>query len=287
MTKGYISVVQNNSEVNYLQLAYCLALSIKNTQSKINNFSIVTDIKDIPQKYLEVFDHVIPIKEDRAYDNEWKLDNIVDLYDYSPYDETVMLDSDMLFLDDVSYWWDLLQERELWFTTNIRTYQNIASPPNTIYRQEHIKNNLPSVYNAFFYFKKCEAAEDLFKMMKLIYENWDYHCDQHLSTLRPTIFSTDVAFGLALKLLGFSEIATFPEVSFPHFTHMKTQNQGWDLTGLNMSENWTAYTSVSFDEFNGSLGVKIGTIRQFGVLHYHVKTFLNNRMIEILENANS
>ena len=284
-SKGYICVAQNNieSNVDYIRMAYGLALSLKKTQFKVSKLSIVTDVKSIPEKYQEAFDHIIPIQNDRAEDEDWKLHNIVDLYNYTPYDETVMLDSDMLFLSDVSHWWDKLNEKDIWFTTNTKTYQGTNAPTDTIYRQEFIKNNLPSVYNAFFYFKKSDSAEKLFNMMKLICTNWNECCDKYLSICRPKVFSTDVAFGLAVKLLGLTEQATLPELSFPYFTHMKTQNQGWKFHGFNITEDWTRYTDVSFDRFNESLGIKIGTVRQFGPLHYHVKDFLTDKMLEILE----
>lgn len=284
-SRGYICVAQNNAEskIDYVRMAYGLALSLKKTQSEIKNLSIVTDAKNIPEKYQKAFDHIIPIVNDRTENEDWKLHNIVDLYDYTPYDETVMLDSDMLFLSDISHWWDKLSEKDIWFTTNTKTYKGTKAPTDTIYRQEFIKNKLPSVYNAFFYFKKSDTAENLFNMMKLICTNWDEFCDKYLSILKPKVFSTDVAFGLAVKLLGLVEQSILPELSFPYFTHMKTHNQGWKLDGLNAVEDWTTYANVSFDDFNGSLGIKIGTVRQFGPLHYHVKNFLTDDMLRILE----
>jgi len=62
MTRGYICVAQNNSKTDYLRLAYALALSIRNTQSEVRKLSIVTDQKDIPQKYKEVFDNFMCVK---------------------------------------------------------------------------------------------------------------------------------------------------------------------------------------------------------------------------------
>ena len=39
---------------------------------------------------------------------------------YDTYDETVILDTDMIFPTDVKYWWDMLEERDVWATTNVR-----------------------------------------------------------------------------------------------------------------------------------------------------------------------
>ncbi len=282
MTKGYICVAQNNNDVDYVRLAYALGLSLCNTQSKVKKLSIVTDSK-VSKKQRKVFDKVIRIKKDRAKDADWKLQNLVDLYEYSPYDETVILDSDMLFLTDVSHWWDTLSKKNIWFTTNTKTFRNEVASTNTVYRQEFIKNELPSIYMAFFYFKKCDEAKELFNMVVNICENWDEAVIKYLNRMRPTVFSTDVAFALAVKLTGLTEMATMPQFDFPYFTHMKSENQNWDLLGYKIHEDWREYINVSFDEFNDSLGIKLGALRQFAPLHYYIKEFLTDDMITILE----
>ena len=282
MNKGYICVVQNNDNVDYLRAAYALALSLNNTQSKVKKLSIVTDMK-VPKKYKYAFDEVISIKKDRAKNAGWKLHNLVDLYEYSPYDETVILDSDMLFLTDVSHWWNTLTKKDIWFTTNTKTFRDELSPTNTIYRQQFIKNELPSIYMAFFYFKKCDDAKILFNMAKGICENWKEVETTYLNKMKPGIFSTDITFALATKLTGLTEKATMPQFPFPYFTHMKTENQNWDLDGYKVHEDWRKYINVSFDEFNSSLGIKLGTLRQFAPLHYYIKEFLTDDMIKILK----
>lgn len=289
MSKGYICVVQNNEETDYLRLAYALALSIKNTQSGVNKLSIVTDIKvkDMPKRCRKAFDKVIPIKKDKAADSDWKLDNIVDLYDYTPYDETVMLDSDMVFLTDVSHWWKYLSLKNVWFTTHARNFKSEPVPHNTIYREEFVYNQIPSVYNAFFYFKKSEDSKALFDMMKKVHKSWDQCVDKFLFRRRPKVFSTDLAFGLSIKLLDMENATTFPDISFPYFTHMKMQNQNWVLLDRHFDGDWSQCVDVSFDKFNDSLGLKIASVRQLGVFHYHIKEFITDDMIRILEKPNA
>ena len=41
--------------------------------------------------------------------------NLWQLYWATPYDETIVLDADMLFLNDYSYWWDYLSKFDLLF----------------------------------------------------------------------------------------------------------------------------------------------------------------------------
>ena len=68
------------------------------------------------------------------------------------HDETVILDTDMIFPTDVSYWWDIMAERDVWATTKVRTYRGEVVTSN-FYRKYFVANDLPNVYTAFFYFK--------------------------------------------------------------------------------------------------------------------------------------
>ena len=125
MSKGYIVIAQNSEDTNYLRMAYALALSLKITQSKVSNLAVcVEDKNTVPEKYKKVFDKVIEIPwKDDAVDSDWKIDNKWKYYYMTPYDETVILDADMIFPTDVSHWWDTLSQKDVWATTNIKTYR--------------------------------------------------------------------------------------------------------------------------------------------------------------------
>ena len=99
MNFGYLIVVATSEEYNYAQMAYALALSLKITQSKVSNLSIcVEDKSTVPEKYKKVFDQVIEIPwTDDAKESDWKIDNKWKYYYMTPYDETVILDADMIF----------------------------------------------------------------------------------------------------------------------------------------------------------------------------------------------
>ena len=144
MSKGYIVIAQNSADTNYVRMAYALALSLKITQSKVSNLSIcVEDKSTVPEKYKKVFDQVIEIPwTDDAKESDWKIDNKWKYYYMTPYDETVILDADMIFPTDVSHWWDSLEEKDVWATTNIKTFRGEpADPSSKYYREYFIKNN--------------------------------------------------------------------------------------------------------------------------------------------------
>ena len=167
MSRGYIVIAQNSGDTDYLRMAYGLALSLKATQTTVSNLCVCVDKGTvIPKKYLEVFDQVVEIPwQDDAKESDWKIDNKWKYYYMSPYDETVILDTDMVFPTDVSHWWDTLSERDIWACTNVKTYRGeIAVDHNNYYREYFVKNNLPNVYTAFFYFKKSDLATEFLNL---------------------------------------------------------------------------------------------------------------------------
>ena len=49
-----------------------------------------------------------------------------------PYKETIVLDSDMLCLDSIDYWWDILSNTDLYFTNRKNFPEKLT---NMLYRK--------------------------------------------------------------------------------------------------------------------------------------------------------
>ena len=173
MSRGYIVIAQNNDAVNYLEQAYALALNLKLTQTTVSNLTVCVDAKtkkQVKAKHKKVFDKIVDIPwQDDAKDEQWKINNKWKYYYMTPYDETVILDTDMIFPTDVSHWWDIMSQRDVWATTKVRTYRGEVATDD-YYREWFTKNKLPNVYTAFFYFKKSELASELFAMIEIIFQ---------------------------------------------------------------------------------------------------------------------
>ena len=125
MNFGYLIVVSTSTEVDYTQLAYALALSIKNTQKP--GYDKVALVIDDPHQITRfnstwVFDHVIPWDKETYWDGRSWMDQL------SPFDETVCLDSDMLFLRDYSHWVDYFVENAELYVANKSSAMSFAMP---------------------------------------------------------------------------------------------------------------------------------------------------------------
>ena len=153
MSKGYIVIAQNNDTTDYLEQAYALALNLKLTQSTVSNLTVCVDAntkKLIKDRHIKVFDKIVDIPwNDQAESAEWKINNKWKYYYMTPYKETVILDTDMIFPTDVSHWWDIMCDKDIWACTNVKTYR--GEPIVDYHNRLHLKNNkMPNVYTAFF-----------------------------------------------------------------------------------------------------------------------------------------
>ena len=265
MTRGYLVMAQGD----YVSQTECLAKSIVHSQSKITAISVITD--GCPDEVL--FDHVIKLPRDISGNSTWKIHNRVQFYELSPYDETVILDADMLFLTDISHWWTHMNTYELLLTNHVRDFRGdkVQQSP---YRKTFLGNQLPNVYSAFAYFKKTPFVEEFFKLTENIICNWAEWIDRYAARPPQDFPSLDVAMAIAVKVLD-CEHAVTTNRSYPSFTHMKSGCQGWK----NYNEDWQQM--LPHYVYNQQL--KLGNYIQSGVLHYVKKDFATADVMRIFE----
>lgn len=274
MSRGYLTFAQNTAGVNYLELAYLQALSIKCTQ-KINNYTVVVDsstMEEVDHRHKRVFDNIILIPgEDAASDKTWKLHNEWKAGIASPYTETIKLESDMLFTSGVDHWWDIMSIKDLCFTTHVRDYRQAISHCRA-YRKLFDDNELPNLYNGFYYFKKSDTADKFFQTAKLIFENWPVVKSwlKNCSDREPT---TDVVFAIAAKIIGF-ENCHLPGVDVPSFVHMKGAINNWDI-----DTDWRDMLYRQFDRTT----LTVGFTRQSYPFHYYQKDFASPDLVKYYE----
>lgn len=278
--RGFFTFAQNTDSVDYLRLAYGLGLSLRLTQ-EIPFLTVgVTPGTIVPYNYRKIFDNVIEIPwRDDAENSTWKLENEWKAIWMSPYEETIKLDTDMLFFHDIGSWWDWLDSQDrstIWTNTILDWKGGIVT--DDYYRKVFTKNRLPNIYTGFGYFKKTKESYDFFNLAKHIFWNWQsffesaFHVDY-----RPTFPSTDVIYALAEKLLDIDQ-TSYIQKEYPTFTHMKSHIQGWN--DPNISEDWRVHVTPFF---TSNAECKIGNHKQVYPLHYHIKEFLTDDIIKIYE----
>ncbi|WP_399096217.1 hypothetical protein ACGH2B_28860 [Streptomyces sp. BBFR2] len=279
--RGYLTHAFNHDGADYLRMAYCLALSLRLTQSAVRGLSvIVPESQPFPARYRDAFDHVIAIPDERPafVDRSWRVDNYVRMYDLSPYEESVTVDADTLFFDDVSSWWDVMAQADVVGGTAV-TYRGDVVVNNPL-RKELYRVGLPDLHNGFFYFRRGPVAERLFATMSGYLKDWEGTCERHFG--RPDVpFSSDSALLLALRDNGLESAAAGPRPGTPRFVHMKACVQGW--VGVPESaREWRPYVHHAFDD---GLRLRIDGVRIGDPFHYHVRDFVSEELLRAYEAA--
>lgn len=270
MRKGYLIFAIDNPY--YARLAYACALSIKLTQPNgFNSVSVVSNTISAFNDFKNVFDEII------YYSGPTGMDARSRAYDYTPYDETVLLDADMLFLKPMDHYWTMMGERDLFIASSPQTYRGQTFEYG-YYRQVFAENHWPDVYNAWTYFKKDSTlAADFFTQVKEITDNPLPYIKTFIpNTLYKTV-PTDEAFALSLCILDLVEQAV-PGWDFPRITHMKPAVQQWK-EGV---PDWTNKLRFSITDAGE---VKLGVWQQAELLHYVKKELITNSVLKILEDA--
>ena len=272
MSKGIVLIAQN-SEYDYVEQACALAMSIRAT----NDTKVCLLTNDtVPSRYVDLFDVIkeIPWEDDSA-NMEWKVANRWKLYHASPYDETIVMDTDMLVLQNLDSWWNFLSNYEVFYTSKVYTYRGEVVN-DTYYRKTYIANNLPNVYAGFHYFKKCDFAKDFYSWLELVMNNWQFFYGQYASKEYQNFLSVDTSTAIVTKILDCEDKITNKKVTFPSFTHMKPRIQGW----YNPSETWRSRVGAYLTD---DLQLKIGNHQQQGIFHYTEKEFLDASKIQKYE----
>ena len=256
MTKGYVLIASGK---DYVKQACLCAMSIKLTQ-KIQNVSIITN-DTVEKQFENLFDHIIeiPWHEETVcfYDtqNRWKA------YHVSPYEETIVLDTDMLFLSDLSHHWDIFNRYDVCLVEKVRTYKN-ETVTDDYYRKTFTENNLPNVYNAYQYFKKNDNSLKYYKNLKHIVRNWQSYYKEYLPKNTPRLDSMDVNHAICMIHNNNNNYKT----SSIDFVHMKSKIQNVD---------WQQDSWVNEIQYFVGDDLKIGNYKQHGLFHYVDNNFCN------------
>jgi hypothetical protein len=244
MNKGFVILAQNTNKTDYVKCAEVLKSSIL----KVMPNASVTIITELPYG-------------DQAPNSEWKLINDWQVYEASPYEYTIKLEADMFMPVNIDYWWDILKHRDVVVSSCIRDYKGNIST-SRVYRQFLDINNLPDVYNAITYFKKSDFAEQFFKTVRTIFENWD-DFKTLLKCNNDEQATTDWVYAIACHIHGV-ENTTLPFAAMS-MVHMKP------IINELKTDDWTKELIY---EVNDDC-LRVNTFVQQHLFHYHIKEFAN------------
>lgn len=273
MNFGYLITVSTTESIDYLKMAYALALSIKNTQKEgYDKVGLIIDdktlVKDLKSSW--VFDQIIEWDKETFWNGRVWMDRL------TPWEHTVGLDADMLFFRDISHWIDYFIENEdLYICSKSFTYRG-ELVTSDYYRKTFTDNNLPNLYSFFTFFKlPSDKVSQFFTLSRYMTKNQEEFKNLFLDKNKPKILGTDEIFALSSKILGIDDEISY-DLEFPKVVHMKGQIQNWPWP----AENWTDHVGFYLND-RGRL--KIGNYSQTEIVHYVDKNLITDETISILE----
>ena len=242
MTRGFVIMAQGD---DYVKCANTLKASIKRVMPKANVTIVTTEM--LPHG-------------DQAPNTNWKLQNDWQVYEASPYDETIKLEADMYIPRNIDHWWEVLSQQDVVVSSLIRNFKQEISDVR-VYRRFIDDNNLPDAYNAITYFKKSDTAKHFFDIVRDVFENWNEYKGM-LKCNPQEIATTDWAYAIACHIIGIEKtmLPTFTEMSM---IHMKQYING------TATENWT--DTFIYECLPNQ--IRVQTIPQQYPFHYHIKNF--------------
>ena len=196
---------------------------------------------------------MLPYGKLEGFANDWQC------YEASPYKKTIKLEADMWCASPIDHWWELFSNRDVVISQGCRDFYDQPGK-SRVYRKIFDNNNLPDVYNAITYWEASDLAKEFFTLVRNIFENWKSY--KTLLKFPDEIPTTDVVYGLASVIIGVENV-TLP--AGPTIVHMKKH-----MIPI-ISEDWSRELVCE----HTNPGVRINTVAQWGLVHYHIKDLVN------------
>ncbi len=208
MKTGALIFAHNNTAIDYTKLAVFAAKRIK----KFLNIpvTLATDNIDYLKKHYpgHPFDSVIvvptePSSQKLFYDGsisskklEWKNSTRYRAYDISPYDRTLIIDSDYILNSDVL---KIALERDTPFQIYKRSF-NLTSWKDSKPYERINQYSIPFYWATVVVFDKDPVVEAFFNLVTYIKKNWLYF--RVLYNIDIEFFRNDYAFSIAIHLMN-------------------------------------------------------------------------------------
>lgn len=221
MTKGVVLFAQNNHSLDYIKQAIFCAKKIKKHLNlpvaiATDNADYLTENYPYYEKYI---DYVIELdwkecKQKRIMrdgtmsdrDLEWRNHDRGTVYDITPFDETLVMDTDFIvgndiFLNAFDAPDDFLLYRHVTDLNHDREGQELF---------DKISDRSVDMYWAtVFYFKKTARNKVLFDLINHIKENWLYY--RLVYQIPDITYRNDFSFSIAIHILNGHQVSNWPK----------------------------------------------------------------------------
>lgn len=285
MSKGVFLFAQNNHTIDYVKQAIFCAKKIKK-HLKVE-VALATDNVEYLKKtypyYSKYIDHVIPLEwqechQTRLYFDgamskrglEWRNFDRCKVYDLTPFDETLVIDTDFIIGNSVLG--NVFKSQEEFLICKDVKDLNFDRPGKEMF--DYISDRSIDMYWAtVFYFKKTERMKIFFDLVSHIKENWKYY--RLIYQIPQVKYRNDFSFSIAIHLLNGRQRSTWPK---------QVPGNIWLTTDLDILEKMDDEKYVFLLEKKNWVGHYTLNSIENANIHIMNKFSLDRAITEVLEN---
>lgn len=203
MNNGVVIFGHNSKQVDYVKLAD-ISARLVNANLKVP-VTLITDSESlaITASPLSNIDNLIVIDKPNTHNTRVLTGTVTEFintnrylaYKYSPYDRTLLIDSDFLILTNKlnSYW---ESSQEFLITESMHVLGGTLSTVDS----QLSPTTIPMRWATAIMFSKTEYVETIFKTVEYVKDNWFYFTD--LYNMPPRNFRNDFAFTIANHIVN-------------------------------------------------------------------------------------
>lgn len=164
MRRGFITIATGDKK--YHDMAKTLVKSYKLTSKEPVLFAVITD--DTKDKFEEFDDVVVIENATRSYMDK------IDIMRYSPYDETIFIDSDCIAFNDLNVYWkdfggtEFSAYGKVFYEDSNYAWFKIGE---TLKYKNLLKYSI-DLHGGIYYFKKGEMVDDIYATCKDVSSNY-------------------------------------------------------------------------------------------------------------------
>ena len=193
MNRGALLFAFNSPKYNYYAMA-------EYTAKRINHFlrlpvTIVTDESSIPKNSTYMFDNTIVVEPDKNNIRDyvvWINKGRYQAYDLSPYDETLLLDTDYVVNSNrLLSTFDICEDFCCHDTTSFLMHPKAPQEVLSAY-------SFNTLWATVITFRKTKRAKQIFECLEMVQKNYEHYANIH--SFIAGVYRNDYALTLALRI---------------------------------------------------------------------------------------
>lgn len=195
MTRGVLLFAFNSPKYNYYSMA-------EYTAKRVNHFldlpvTVITDEDSLKTRSAYLFDNVVTITPDKNNKRDWGIwinKGRYQAYELSPYDETILLDTDyMVNSNRLLRTFDFMQDFSCHGNTSFLMQPNLPQEMLSVYSYNTLWATVVS-------FRKTKRAKQLFDCLEMVQKNYAHY--GHIHSFIDGAFRNDYALSLAVRIIN-------------------------------------------------------------------------------------